>query len=114
MAQVFKIRRKSDGLFSTGGTGPQWSKKGKMWTGRGPLSNHLALVRANSYTDAELITYELVEQIIDVESLEDVNDRRLLNKQQREEARQARIQAWKDETEQREYNRLKAKYGDIF
>lgn len=28
---VFKIRRKSDGLFSSGGAYPKWSKHGKSW-----------------------------------------------------------------------------------
>ena len=41
---IYKIRRRIDGLFSTGGSTPSWSKKGKTWAGLGPLSNHLNLV----------------------------------------------------------------------
>lgn len=36
MVQVmFKIRNTKTGLFSTGGTSPNWTKKGKVWNSRG-------------------------------------------------------------------------------
>jgi hypothetical protein len=38
---VYKIRRKSDGLFSTGGTSPTFTKSGKSWASLGALKNHL-------------------------------------------------------------------------
>jgi len=41
---VYKIRRESDGLFSTGGTCPRFTKKGKVWTSMGALKGHLTLV----------------------------------------------------------------------
>lgn len=41
---VYKIRRDSDGLFSTGGTVPNFTKKGKVWTSMGALKGHLTLV----------------------------------------------------------------------
>lgn len=40
---VYKIRR-SDGLFSKGGMSPSFSKKGKVWTSKGAVSNHISLV----------------------------------------------------------------------
>lgn len=40
---VYKIRNK-EGLFSSGGTYPKWSKIGKVWASRMALSNHLTLV----------------------------------------------------------------------
>jgi hypothetical protein len=82
---VYKIRRKSDGLFSTGGIAPAFSPKGKTWTNRGALTNHLVLIRGqierarryielypqsysriNSslstlYNDCEVVEFELVE-----------------------------------------------------
>jgi hypothetical protein len=41
--KIYKIRRKSDGLFSCGGTYyPFFSKDGKIWTSIGGLKIHLA------------------------------------------------------------------------
>lgn len=40
---VYKIRNQ-EGLFSSGGTYPKWSKVGKVWASRNALSNHLTLV----------------------------------------------------------------------
>lgn len=42
--RFFRIRRKSDGLFSVGGQSPKFTKKGKIWQGLGPLKNHLNLL----------------------------------------------------------------------
>ena len=39
--KLYKIRRKSDGLFSAGGYSPRWTKIGKVWRTLGPLKNHL-------------------------------------------------------------------------
>ena len=41
MSIIFKIRDRSTGLFSTGGTNPTWSHKGKTWLTKGNLMNHL-------------------------------------------------------------------------
>lgn len=38
----YKIRRKSDGLFSAGGTWPRFSKRGKTWRTKHALAMHLA------------------------------------------------------------------------
>jgi len=40
----YKIRRKSDGLFSSGGEFPSFDAVGKVWTRHNHLSCHLALV----------------------------------------------------------------------
>lgn len=42
---VYKIRRKSDGLFSTGGCDPKFNRVGKTWSTKGALNGHLTLVR---------------------------------------------------------------------
>jgi len=39
--RLFKIRSKTTGLFSTGGTSAIFTTKGKTWTGMGPLKAHL-------------------------------------------------------------------------
>lgn len=40
--QGFAIYNKDTGQWSRGGTGPDWSKNAKVWSGLGPLKNHLS------------------------------------------------------------------------
>lgn len=60
-SRIYKIRRKSDGLFSAGGYSPSWTKKGKIWTTRAALTNHLAMCTRTNYKDCEIIEYEVVQ-----------------------------------------------------
>jgi hypothetical protein len=72
MAVVYKIRRRSDGLFSTGGGSPSFNKNGKTWNTRGALSNHFAVIKEygryrdgkwqyrNPYEDCEVVVIEVV------------------------------------------------------
>lgn len=54
IVKAFRIRRKSDGLYSTGGQRPTFSKKGKIWQGLGPLKNHLNLLLQEHMTALRL------------------------------------------------------------
>lgn len=83
--KVYKIQRKSDGLFSTGGMSPTFSKTGKTWNAIGHLKNHLnQFIRVftwdketrkgeykdtigDVYTGCEIVTYELVSSTAEVE-----------------------------------------------
>ena len=81
MSKIYRIRHKKTGLFSTGGTEVSadgqkfgWTKKGKVWTGIGPLRNHLnqyVNTRASRLADWEVIEYELVETETAVKSAVD-------------------------------------------
>jgi len=42
--KVYRIKLKDAELYSTGGSYPRWNKTGKIWTGIGPLKNHLNIV----------------------------------------------------------------------
>ena len=44
MTKIYKIRRRSDCLFSTGGANPKFSKTGKIWTSAAYLKSHLTLM----------------------------------------------------------------------
>lgn len=61
---IYKIQRKSDGLFSTGGMSPKFDKKGKIWKNRNGVSNHLNLISDRDtkeiYSDCEIITYHVL------------------------------------------------------
>jgi hypothetical protein len=67
---VYKIRRKTDGLFSTGGTYPTFSKKGKTWTARGHVTSHLSQFgdrkKEQYYKDCEVVRIEIQEVDADV------------------------------------------------
>ena len=72
MAVVYKIRRRSDGLFSTGGGTPSFNTNGKTWNTRGAMSNHFACIKEygryrdgkwlyrNPYEDCEVVVIEVV------------------------------------------------------
>lgn len=64
MTKVYKIKR-NDGLFSTGGMNPKFSKTGKIWTSMRYLKSHLTLVKENKtideYNNCIIIIYDLVE-----------------------------------------------------
>jgi len=40
---LFRIKNTKTGQYSKGGHQPWFSKKGKIWNGRGPFHGHLAL-----------------------------------------------------------------------
>lgn len=46
---VYMVRRKADGLYSTGGCRPRFSAKGKEWR-LGALKNHFNLTRQRHWT----------------------------------------------------------------
>lgn len=59
---MYMIRRKSDGLFSSGGVDPKFKKRGKVWNNRSALSNHLVLIgkRAQGlYDGCEVLVQEV-------------------------------------------------------
>lgn len=69
---AWKIRRK-DGLYSTGGLCPKWSKRGKVWNSIGSLKNHLHLLDKRQrdlstgfYAEAEVVCLRISvdEQVV--------------------------------------------------
>ena len=63
---VYKIRRKSDGLYSNGGADPVFNKRGKMWMGIGDIKNHFNVIREYHktktylewlYKNCEIVTF---------------------------------------------------------
>lgn len=75
---VYKIRRKSDGLFSNGGQEPVFMKRGKMWTNIGHIKNHFNIIREYHtskkyleflYKNCEIITCVL-SQVDSIDILE--------------------------------------------
>jgi hypothetical protein len=79
MPTAYKIRRKSDGKFSTGTTNPDWTSVGKLFACRGALISHINFFRqgpgyldhegdytvmrklAPNLSDYEVVSYEISE-----------------------------------------------------
>lgn len=62
--KVYKIRRKSDGLFSSGGSAPHFTNKGKTWSQKGHVTSHINMLGkyvSGYYSDCEIVEYELNE-----------------------------------------------------
>jgi hypothetical protein len=69
------IRHKPTGTYSTGGTSPTFTTKGKVWNSLGALKNHLNLATDSywtpkhiglrsefrKYADCEVVTFEVVQ-----------------------------------------------------
>lgn len=63
--RVWRIRRKSDGLFSNGRTtNPKFEPVGKIWTSVKSLHNHLKLFgpQLGIYRDCELVEIDFTQQ----------------------------------------------------
>ena len=66
--RIYKIRHKETGLFSTGGTTPRWTKRGKIWTSNGSVRSHLRQFREPYYNteipeEWEVIEYEISDGV---------------------------------------------------
>jgi len=61
----YKIKNTKTGLFSTGGSLPNWSKNGKVWRTLGQVRSHLTLFLScndkKKTNDWEIIEYEMIE-----------------------------------------------------
>lgn len=74
MKTVYKIRRKTDGLFSAGGSWPSFNKKGKAWTARNHVTSHIGQVGGygkklkDFYSDCEVVLYEVIESELEAVS----------------------------------------------
>lgn len=113
---VYKIRRKSDGLFSSGGSSPTFTKKGKVWRDRASLDKHLGMILQYpdrswgwpKYEDCEVVVF-----IIGVTDREDIQkyanvilERKADRKRKAKEEQEERARARRRET----YNVLKKEF----
>lgn len=68
---TYKIQRKSDGLYSTGGSSPGFTRRGKTWSSIGALKGHLGLfiysrgarehnIKSPYSEDCVIVTYQQV------------------------------------------------------
>jgi hypothetical protein len=110
---IFKILKKSTGEFSCGGSSPRFSKKGKIWTGIGPLKLHMAHLHDSSpYQGCEIITIQpvILERIDAQQFVQNIlNEKQAKATAKRERAARRRQEAL-DAKERADYERLKEKF----
>lgn len=110
---VYKIRRRSDGLFSKGGGYPRFSKGGKIWNSIGHLKRHLSNMGMQNfdryYSDCEIVEYAEVGPISLVAVMEEAETRRLELQRQREE----RMERWRRERLERERARIERELAEL-
>ena len=93
--KLFKIMRVPDGLFSTGGACPRFTKKGKNWRQRGHITSHMNQLSspAKIYADCRIVEYELTMTEIDSMAVssyvELIRQRKVEDEQKRKEAQKA-------------------------
>jgi hypothetical protein len=113
----YKIRRKSDGLFSTGGSSPRFTKTGKSWSNRGNLDRHLGMLLQNrnigalpAYKDCEVITF--ITEVTDYEPVEKFISVVAERKQMKEEEYERRIEKRREENRRKQYEMLKQEFDN--
>ncbi len=112
---IYKIRRKTDGLFSTGGWHPVFAEKGKVWNTRGAVSGHFANfddARKNKlYRDCEVVLYQVIED--EAETIA-VADWRLADSTVRAKELEEKREIQQDkERKQREINELESRLRSL-
>lgn len=112
--EVYKIRRKVDGLFSMGGSWPRFNKGGKIWKQKGHLTSHLNIVadqrQEKAYEDCELVMYELTETEVDSIPVSVYVQQRKELQLQREQERQAAWDKRQKLVRRRTYEELKQEF----
>lgn len=105
---MFKIRNK-EGLFSTGGMSPHFTKTGKVWRILGHVNAHLVWLRGKVYTDCDLVEYETIEK--NVTPMTNIVAARQEIKAKREQDYNDSCNAYKKEQRRKEYEKLKGEFG---
>lgn len=116
----FKIRNPRTGLFSKGGYGPKWDKKGKLWKNIGHVKNHLKQVTGDwQHRRSARSAYQGCEVVEIVVNTEEANAYPVLNLIEENERKEAAKQAAREDQrrqdqearERAELARLQRKYG---
>lgn len=110
---IYKVRRQTDGLYSTGGIAPTFSEKGKVWNTLGALKNHLNLLNksgASCYQDCEIVPIEVTYRETKATPMIDfIEDRQRLNAEKQQRILEA-SQREKEARDRAELARLKEIY----
>lgn len=99
---LYMIRDPNTGLFSTGGTVPDWNTAGKVWKRRGDLSSHFTNLCGDGrrkYRDAnaEVVEMEMViTNAVSVSEYINASDMRAADRKKAEQEAHDRFQRQRD------------------
>lgn len=112
----FKIRRRTDGLFSTGGSYPRFTSKGKIWSKIGYLRRHLSMFATKLlrqyYNDCEIVEFKVEVSEVGTQIISDEIRRISEERQKKQERRAEQSRKLKESTEKAQLANLLNKYGD--
>jgi hypothetical protein len=117
--KIYKIRDKSTGLFSKGGTSTYnlWTKEGKSWSNIGHIKNHInqflnkgVKSKHYPYDNAEIVEIEVNYDECFKTDVEHLTKKLIENKKEAEEEYNQRMKRWKEEKERELLKSLKEKY----
>lgn len=111
---VYKIQRKSDGLYSKGGTTVRFAEKGKTWNARGHVTLHLTQLdkyEKQKYAGCSVVGFEIVETVVgEVPVNEWMPTKETLRAKELQEQRRLE---YRKEEKQREIENLQRKLDEL-
>lgn len=114
---MYKIRRRRDGLYSTGGQWPNFHKVGKTWSKLGHIKAYLNCFFATNgkpsiewpYEDCDVVEFGLVE-VATCGCVEELAAVIAWNKEERWRVVEENARAHREEHERKKLAELKSKY----
>lgn len=105
---MYRIRRKSDGLFSAGGGYARFTKNGKVWRTMGQLKNHINFSNYRDLDALEVVEMEMTEKGVQPlrELVEAQKENQRVKQQESREAGRRRV----EQAERKLLRELAAKY----
>lgn len=109
---VYRIRSKTTGMFSSGGSHPHFKKVGKLWKRKSDVDAHLRQARLDVYVDndAEIVSYALTEQETSVEPVVAWKERQYEKKQVQDGDKQRKQQQYLKRLRYADYQKLKIEF----
>jgi hypothetical protein len=117
--KIYKIKDKTTGLFSKGGTQPLgiWTKEGKSWSNIGHLKSHINQFINKGvktvhypYDNAEMVEIEVNYDECFKMDVDEMTAKLIKSKKEAEAEYAIRMKAWKEEKERELLKSLKTKY----
>lgn len=112
MTNIYKIKDKITGLYSMGGTIPYFNKRGKTWSSRGAVSNHIRLARYPNKENIQIIEIQVehvpVNEYDYVDWVNDLNEKSSKRKLAQKLARERAMQEYR----LKQYKELQKEFGD--
>jgi hypothetical protein len=133
--KFYKLRRKTDGLYSNGGAWPGFNAKGKTWNTLAALSGHLAQHTGDRYArtrrfswtdkqegiaweDLEIVCLEVRENVVEkqealeyVKGMKERREKRVAKQKERQAKEQVRRAKVELEQAKKKVEEIQSKYG---